>query len=80
MEERCSKVIMKAVVVFETMALAEDSVLLRYEAEYLGVRFPTMRANMAALSSKSKLFDTLNVNLETPGADYPLTRRRMPEG
>jgi len=45
---------MKAVVVFETMELAEDSVLLWYKAVYLGVRFPTSLANMAASSSESK--------------------------
>jgi len=54
LEERWSKVNIKAVVVFETMALAENSVLLWYEAVYLGVWFPTLRANMAASSSKSK--------------------------
>jgi len=44
----------KAVVVFETMALAEDFVLRWYEAVCLGVQFPTMRANTEASSSKSK--------------------------
>jgi hypothetical protein len=45
---------MKAVVVFETMSLAEDSVLLQYKAVYLVVRFPMSLANMAVSSSKSK--------------------------